>query len=102
MRRAAEDGFITATDLADYLVRKGLPFRQAHEAVGKAVLRAIELKCGLLTLPLREYRELSPLIHEDVYDALSLESSVERRTSRGGTSSSNLKKRIQTLRKKMR
>jgi argininosuccinate lyase len=102
MRRAAEDGFITSTDLADYLVRKGLPFRQAHETVGKVILRAIELKCGLLTMPLREYKELSPLINEDVYDALSLEASVGRRISQGGTAPSNLKKRLQTLKKKMR
>ena len=55
MRRAAEDGFITATDLADYLVKKGMPFREAHEVVGKAVLRALTLGCGLGTLPLAEY-----------------------------------------------
>ena len=58
MRRAAGDGFITATDLADYLVRKGMPFRQAHEVVGKAVLRATELGCGLQDMPLAEYRKL--------------------------------------------
>ena len=73
MRRAAEDGFITATDLADYLVRKGMPFRQAHEVVGRAVLRAIELQCGLGGMPLAEYKQLSPLIRDDVYEALSVE-----------------------------
>jgi argininosuccinate lyase len=102
MRKAAEDGFITATDLADYLVRKNLPFRQAHEIVGKAVLRAIELECGLVAMPLNEYKKLSPLINEDVYDALSLEASVGRRTSLGGTAPSNLKKRLRTLKIKMR
>jgi argininosuccinate lyase len=102
MRKAAEDGFITATDLADYLVRKGMPFRRAHEIVGRAVLLATELGCGLGTVPLREYRKLSPLIREDVYDALSLEASVGRRTSYGGTAPANLKKRLQTLKKKMR
>ena len=71
MRRAAEDGFITATDLADYLVKKGMPFREAHEVVGRAVLRASGLQCGLVDMPLAEYKQLSPLIREDVYDALS-------------------------------
>jgi len=102
MRMAAEDGFITATDLADYLVRKGLPFRQAHEIVGKAVLRATEIECGLGNMPLAEYRALSPLIRDDVYEALSLEASVGRRSSSGGTAPANLKKRLQALKKKMR
>ena len=102
MRAAAEDGFITATDLADYLVRKGMPFRRAHEVVGRAVARAIELKCGLGTLALREYRKLTPLIREDVYDALSLEASVGRRMSYGGTAPSNLKRRLRNLKKKLR
>ncbi len=102
MRKAAEDGFITATDLADYLVRKGVPFRRAHEIVGKAVLLASERGCGLRNVPLEEYRKLSPLIREDVYDALSLEASVGRRTSYGGTAPSNLKKRLHALKKKSR
>jgi argininosuccinate lyase len=102
MRKAAEDGFITATDLADYLVRKGMPFRRAHEIVGRAVLLATKRGCGLRSVPLGEYRKLSPLIGEDVYDALTLEASVGRRTSYGGTAPSNLKKRLQALTKKMR
>ena len=102
MRKAAEDGFITATDLADYLVRKGMPFRRAHEIVGRAVLLATELGCGLGSVPLREYQKLSTLIRDDVYDALSLEASVGRRTSYGGTAPANLKKRLQALKKKMR
>jgi argininosuccinate lyase len=100
MRRAAEDGFITATDLADYLVRKGMPFRQAHEVVGRAVLRATELQCGLGDMPLAEYKQLSPLIRDDVYEALSVEASVSRRTSQGGTAPTNLKKRLELLKKK--
>jgi argininosuccinate lyase len=99
MRHAAEDGFITATDLADYLVRKGLPFRQAHEVVGKAVLRALDRKCGLLDLPLAEYRQLSRLIKDDVYRSLSVDASVGRRTSQGGTAPANLKKRLAALKK---
>jgi argininosuccinate lyase len=102
MRRAAEDGFITATDLADYLVKKGMPFRRAHELVGHAVLRATELGCGLADMPLAEYKKLAPQINEDVYDAISVEASVGRRTSYGGTAPRNLRKRLDTLKKKMK
>jgi argininosuccinate lyase len=102
MRRAAGDGFITATDLADYLVRKGIPFRQAHEVVGKAVLRATELGCGLQDMPLAEYRKLSPQINKDVYPAISVETSVGRRRSYGGTAPGNLGKRLEFLKKKVK
>lgn len=101
MRRAAEDGFITATDLADYLVKKGLPFRQAHAVVGRAVLRAMQLKCGLKDLSLDEYRKLSTLIAPDVYRALSVDASVGRRTSFGGTAPANLVKRLAVLKKEV-
>ncbi len=102
MRRAAEDGFITATDLADYLVRKNMPFRAAHEVVGRAVLRAGQLECGLGDMPLAEYRRISALIDEDVYEAISIDASVGRRTSRGGTAPRNLDKRLNELKKKMK
>jgi argininosuccinate lyase len=102
MRRAAEDGFITATDLADYLVRKGMPFRKAHEIVGRAVLRAAKLGCGLSGLPLAEYRKLTPLIRSDVFSAISVTTSVSRRTSQGGTSPLNLNSRIAALKKLLR
>ncbi len=102
MGRAAGDGFITATDLADYLVRKGMPFRQAHEVVGRAVRRALDRGCGLKDISLPEFRELSQLIGEDVYEALTLESSVGRRTSFGGTAPSNVRKRIAALKKLMK
>jgi argininosuccinate lyase len=99
MRHASEDGFITATDLADYLVRKGLPFRQAHEVVGRAVLRALSLKCGLKDLSLAEYKKFSSLIKNDVYQALSVAASVGRRTSYGGTAPANLNRRLAALKK---
>ncbi len=102
MRKAAEDGFITATDLADYLVKKNVPFRSAHEVVGRAVLRAAELGCGLVDMPLAEYTKLSPQIGGDVYDAISVEASVNRRNSSGGTAPSNLIKRLAVLKKKRR
>jgi argininosuccinate lyase len=102
MHGAAEDGFITATDLADYLVKKGLPFRQAHEIVGRAVLYAMQSGCSLSSVPLAEYRNLSPLIGQDVYAAISVESSVGRRVSQGGTAPRNLRKRLAALKKKLK
>ena len=102
MQRAAADGFITATDLADYLVRKGMPFRRAHEVVGKAVLRATELGGGLADMPMAEYKKLAPQIEGDVYNAISVATSVGRRTSHGGTAPGNLKKRLELLKKKMK
>ncbi len=102
MRRAAEDGFITATDLADYLVKKGIPFRQAHETVGRAVLQAANLGCGLADIPLAEYKKLSPQIADDVYSAISVETSVGRRTSLGGTAPRSLHKRLAALKKKLK
>jgi argininosuccinate lyase len=76
-----------------------MPFRQAHEVVGRAVLRCLELRSGLSDLPLTEYRKLSALIRDDVYTALSVEASVGRRTSQGGTAPTNLKKRLAVLKK---
>jgi argininosuccinate lyase len=85
MRRAAAEGFATATDLADYLVRKGLPFREAHEAVAQAVRFAAGEGKDLAQLPLDVLRRFSPLIAEDVYAALTLEGSLAARNHIGGT-----------------
>jgi argininosuccinate lyase len=85
MRAAAGENFATATDLADYLVRKGLPFRQAHEVVGRAVRHALDRGLGLETLPLETLRGFSPLFEADVRDALSVESSLRARAVTGGT-----------------
>ncbi|MCA1630232.1 MAG: argininosuccinate lyase, partial [Acidobacteria bacterium] len=71
---------------ADYLARKGVPFREAHEAVGHVVLRAIELGVELGELPLEEMRAASPLIETDVRDALSLERTLATKSQAGGTS----------------
>jgi argininosuccinate lyase len=85
MRKAAAEGFSTATDLADYLVKKGLPFRDAHEAVARAV-RAAEAKgCDLADLPLAELRAFSQLVGEDVFAVLTLEGSLAARNHVGGT-----------------
>ena len=85
MHRAARSGFSTATDLADYLVRKGLPFRDAHEVVGHAVAIAIERDCDLPELSLDQLQQLSNLIEKDVYQYLTVEGSVAARDHLGGT-----------------
>jgi argininosuccinate lyase len=85
MRRAAGENFATATDLADYLVRRGLPFRQAHEVVGRIVRHGIEKGRDLLELPPGELREFSDLIGDDVREALSVEASLRARGVTGGT-----------------
>lgn len=86
MLRACEDGFLNATDLADYLVVKGLPFRRAHEVVGAMVRHAIERGKRLEELSLKDMRSFSNLIGEDVFAVLPIERCVARRTSAGGTS----------------
>jgi argininosuccinate lyase len=85
MREAARQGYATATDLADYLVRKGLPFREAHEAVAQAVRHAETRGKDLSELPLDELKRYSPLIESDVFDALTLEGSLAARRHVGGT-----------------
>jgi argininosuccinate lyase len=85
MRAAAGEHYATATDLADYLVRKGLPFRQAHEIVGKIVRHALERGIGLEAVPLATLREFSTLIEADVADALTVEASLRARAVTGGT-----------------
>ena len=85
MFQAARRGFATATDLADYLVRKGVPFRDAHEVVGKAVRLGIETNRDLADMTLAELQRFSPLIEDDVFVMLSLEGSVAARDVLGGT-----------------
>ena len=84
MRRGASGGFTNATDAADYLVKKGLRFRDAHEVLGKLVLHCIGENKALLDLPLEELRAFSPLFDEDVYTALSMETCVNTRRLPGG------------------
>ncbi len=85
MRIAAARGFSTATDIADYCVRKGLPFRQAHEVVGKTVRYCIEQGKEIPELSLEEFRQFSTLIDSDIYDFVTLDASVNARTATGGT-----------------
>ena len=94
MRAAARSGFSTATDLADYLVRKGVPFRDAHEVVGKAVARCVERGIDLAELSLEELRGFSPAIDEDVFQYLTLEGSVAARDHFGGTAPNQVRQAI--------
>lgn len=85
MYQAARQGYATATDLADYLVNKGLPFRDAHDVVGKSVAYALARKQDLAELPLQELQNFSALIADDIFDVLTLEGSVNSRNHTGGT-----------------
>lgn len=84
-REAASRGYMNATELADYLARKGMPFREAHDTVGRVVLHAIALGVELDALPLEEMRGFSSLIEDDVYEALSLRQTLATKTQIGGT-----------------
>jgi argininosuccinate lyase len=85
MREAATRGYLNATELADYLVRKGLPFREAHEAVGRVVMHAIERKIELDDLSLDDLKSFSALIEPDVFESLSLERTLATKSQAGGT-----------------
>ena len=99
MRAAAAKGFINATDCADYLTAKGLPFRTAYKITGQLVARCISDGCELETLPLSVYREYSDLFDEGVYQAIDLDRCVTRRTSEGGTSPASVLKQVELIRK---
>jgi len=96
--QAAERGFTTATDLADYLVRKQIPFRDAHEIVGKIVRYCIEHNCTLTQLKLTQFQQFSPNIQQDIYTILSLEGSVQARQHWGATAPEQVQQSIQRLR----
>jgi len=91
MARAAAGGFTNATDLADYLVRKGLPFRSAHEVSGKLVKYCLDAGISLLEVGIDEFRSFSPLIDEDIYDAISLITCIRNRTITGAPSPDTVK-----------
>ena len=94
MLRAAGKGFINATDLADYLVKKGMPFRAAYKTVGEIVFECIEKNKILETLSLEEYRAHSELFGEDLYEDISLTVCMEKRISKGGTGTDSVKEQI--------
>ena len=94
MKKAAQGGFINATDLADYLVKKGMPFRSAYKISGQIVAQCIREGLVLETLPLAEYQKYSDLFAEDLYQDIDLLTCVEKRISEGGTSVSSVEAQI--------
>jgi argininosuccinate lyase len=101
MRQAVAEGFLNATELADYLAARGVPFRRAHELAGRAVRRAEELGLTLEELGLEEYQAISAAIQQDVYQALSPEAAVAARTSPGGTAPGNVTQALKEARKRL-
>lgn len=99
MRNAAARGFINATDCADYLVKKGMPFRDAYKITGTLVAQCIEKGLTLETLPLDDYRAMTELFGEDVYQAINLETCVRERKSEGGPSPEAVNEQIAIARK---
>ncbi|MCG8683610.1 MAG: argininosuccinate lyase [Desulfobacterales bacterium] len=101
MERACKQGFLNATDFADYLANKGMPFRQAHAVAGKAVAFAITQKKELEELTLEEMTSFSELIEKDIYDFISLEAMIERRNSYGGTGFDNVAGAVELAKKEL-
>ena len=99
MFESAKKGYVNATDLADYLVVKGLPFRDAYNISGRIVSYCLTKDVILEELPLEEYKKFSDLIEEDVHKRLDLRTCVERRNSAGGTSSASVRAQIEYIRK---
>ena len=95
MRKAAAKGFINATDCADYLVKKGMPFRDAYKITGTLVHTCIEKDCTLETLPIEEYKKLTDNFDTDVYDAINLETCVMQRKVPGGPAPESVKEQIE-------
>ncbi|MBN1571454.1 MAG: argininosuccinate lyase [Acidobacteria bacterium] len=102
MRDASAKGYLNATELADYLVGKKMPFREAHGLIGKIVMRASELGVALEDLPLKEFQSFSPLFESDLFQCLSLKKAISRRRERGGTASSSVRRSIRLFRKQIR
>jgi argininosuccinate lyase len=101
MRKAVSEDFSNATDLADYLAKKGIPFREAHEIVGKIVLYAIRQKKYLLDLTLEEYQSFHPIFENDVFSVLQPEQVVNARNSYGGTAPEQVKVQLDLAKKKL-
>ena len=94
MLESCRHGFTNATDAADYLVNHGVPFRDAHGIVGKLVLYCIDKKIALDDMSLEEYKEISPVFEEDIYDAISMETCVNKRNTIGAPGPEAMKKVI--------
>ncbi|MGP3609000.1 argininosuccinate lyase [Anoxybacteroides rupiense] len=101
MEAATKQDFSNATELADYLAAKGVPFREAHEIVGKLVLTCIEKGIFLADLPLEVYQKASPLFEPDIYEALNPYTAVDRRNSAGGTGFAEVRKAVANAKKRL-
>ncbi len=101
MRAAAQAGYMNATELADYLVRRGIAFRTAHGVAGRIVLHAIERGCELNDLPLEEFKKFSDRIEADVFDALSLENTLATKAQIGGTSPAQVRQALTAARARL-
>ena len=99
MKKSASGGFTNATDVADYLVKKGMAFRNAHEIVGKIVLHCIDKDIAIDDLSMEEFKNFSPIFEEDIYNAIDLLTCVEERSVIGGPSSLSVKMQIEVLKK---
>lgn len=100
MKKAAQKGFINATDIADYLVKKGLPFRSAYKISGQIVAKCIKEDKVLEGLALSEYKEFSPMFEEDLYNEIDLKTCVEKRVSQGGTGIKSVESQINYVKQK--
>lgn len=99
MKKSASGGFTNSTDVADYLVKKGIAFRNAHEIVGKIVLHCIDKDIAIDDLSMEEFKNFSPIFEEDIYNAIDLLTCVEERSVIGGPSSLSVKMQIEVLKK---
>ncbi|HDH04549.1 MAG TPA: argininosuccinate lyase, partial [Nitrospirae bacterium] len=97
--KAAGSGFLTATDIAEYLVKKGMPFRDAHNVTGKIVRYCIDKNMTLTDLDLKNLKQFSKLISKDVFHYITVEASVNGKTSFGGTSRKTVLARIKEIKK---
>ena len=95
MEASAKNGFTNATDAADYLVNHGVPFRDAHGIVGQLVLKCIEKGISLDELSLEEYKEISPVFEQDIYEAISMKTCVEKRLTIGAPGEKMMKQVIE-------
>ena len=101
MNEAATQGYLNATELADYLVRRGTPFREAHDIVGRIVMSAIKKGVELDGLPLEELKTFSPLIERDVFDALSLDQTLKAKAQTGGTAPDRVGQELKNVRTRL-
>ena len=101
MENSAKNGFTNATDAADYLVNHGVPFRDAHGIIGQLVLMCIEKNISLDELSLEEYKSVSPVFEQDIYEAISMETCVEKRMTIGAPGAEAMKQVIAVYRKEL-